>query len=479
VTRKFARLALVAVLVASIFAVAATGTVAAYEDYGSCVDDRGAGWTLSCFVSHDSLQPLDGGDEIDSQQDAYYDMSALEDAAEASATTASNNVGETRTMAYRIWESEFARAMANGSDKSTASQKAQNAVGEYVAGKLETMANENNQFVNDLWETHNQSGVTVVTVAGANPQNIRYQNVTVFSGEDYQRSFNVSYVYDGTNDISWTATPSTVNNADSMSVQYSSENINDRTITTNITGYESAWSDIKSVVSEVNSESNAFAQNISSDQYENLSPSDIPSPLTQATEFGQDFNDTGSSGYASALLASHGFSVPENVSTTYEVCLYGSSDVAPSYNETCQNTYDGALFGDFPNDEINTGTVYDGSGSAVWLVSDALSDRKKEIDGYFSVRSIELQNGNVTNSTGMNDYSYQSLNASEPLLSYQQYQDLLNRTEHLEGGAAGGGLLGGNSLLILLPLAGAALFLYAREQDDDGNGGGGTTINMS
>jgi hypothetical protein len=455
---RFLRLTLVALLVASVFAVGATGTVAASDPGLECDVEIPSPFSEGVFTLGECTYQEPS---YDGQTSASFAIQNLDDRIQADYSRLNNSYEATRTMAYRIAESEFSKEMANGSSKTEPQAHADKEVREFVADTWENkFARRSNSYASVVVQATSLSGISIGSFASYSGAS--YSNRTIFAGTSQERTVNLTEIPYGssTPGRNWAYSGTT----DSFTVTFSADSVDNVPVSPKMDDFVSLGDKYLSIYDEVSGEISTFSQNVSESEYDNLSASDIPSPITQATEFGQEWNDTGSSGYASALSASLGLSV--DVGTTYHVELL---DTGTHYNGTLY-----AEESQFPNNTIETETVYDGANQSVWLAT--TSGESFDIDTDYKVHGIELRDGNATNSTALSDYSRTSLNASAPIENLNDWMDL--RQKAGTSGAAGGGLLGGNSLFILLALAGAALFLYAREQDD-GNGGGGTTIEMS
>jgi hypothetical protein len=439
-----ARLALVVLLVASIFAVASTGTVAAEEPGIECqyeFDIMGNVYTLGqCERKNPSY---------DGQTNARYGATSLEDRISTDRTNLGNSIVATRTMAYRIAEAEFAREMANDSSKADAQTAANKAVTEFIVSELENKyITRSNSYVADVAQINSVAGADASfysdSISGVGNKTIDIfpntpggkENVSISvldgSGPDAWVPFSGS---PGQNTIEYTFDSSDVN-----SVSYSSQ----------IPEMQSDFNSVKAIRGEVVNEIDSFSNNVNSSQFDELNASDIPSPLTQATEFGQEYNDTGSSGYASALLASLGIA-DTDLGTTYHVELL---DTGAHFN--------GTLYGDradFPNATVTTNTTYDGANQTVFMIPD--DGNKFDINSDYKVHGITTGDGTSLNSSEWSSYNRTSL---DPDRSVQTLQEWINATQGLSDSGSGGGLFGGSTALGLgLGIVAILLFVGGRE----------------
>jgi hypothetical protein len=463
VTRNFARLAVVVLLVASTFAVASTGTVAASQGDLECAYEFEIFGNVYTLGQCEYTEP-----DYEAQSTASYSADSLANALVDDSDRLKNSIEAYRTLAYREAEAAFARSMANGSSKSDAQVAADEAVTKYVAGLLQNQhAAQTNGYASEIVALQQPDGVTVKDNTGDfRDWSVKSENVTVFPSSSESREISVSYIQshhynDNTTFKNATWNPElSVGTTSSFQVTYTSPDYNNDNFDSEIYLWENRWNEIKSIRGEVVNEISTFANNVNASEYENISPEDIPSPVTQATEFGQSYNDTGSSGYASALSAALGFS--SDVGTTYHVELLADG-----------THYNGTLYADasaFPNSTIERGTVYDGANQTVWLNPN--SGDEFGINQDYKVHNITLSDGNTTNSTEFSNYTRTSLDETAPIDTLNKWLELRK-----EAGVSGsGGVPLGNNMMLLLGGGLVLLAGYVYTKDDDGNGGGGTTV---
>jgi len=379
--KKLSRLAVVVLLLVSTFAVGATSTVAAEE-------------TLECdyeFEIFGNVYTLGSCDyeelDFDFQSSAWYSADRLFERWNEDLAREQNQYEATRTFAYRLAESEFAKEMADGSTKTEAQAHADAEVTKYLADTIENrFLQRNNDYVSTLANLHATDGVTV-QFGTANWNEIQYANYTVFPDSSESRTFNVSVGHVDDNSDALIFFDIYYNQGGSqndVNVKFSSDDystVGSTSVPT--TGFENEIANYEAIRDQVVDEIQTFSDNVNESDFDDLNASDITSPITQATEFGQQYNDTGSTGYACALAASLGESC--NVGTEYQNVSYNGEN------------YTGTIYGDHDdlNGSVDTNTTYNGSGKTVWLTTE--DGEQVPLDGEFEVGQIELPDGNTTN----------------------------------------------------------------------------------
>jgi len=400
------------------------------------------------------------------ESEAYYMTGSLQDRIDADTTTLSNSLEATRTMAYREAETAFAESMANDSSKADAQLAAEDAVEAYIFKTIkDEFVRRNNAYVSSISAINGASNVSGSVITNNNQYpigGVGQDTHKIFGDANY--SVNVSVV----NADGWGATAflntETYGTGQSVSFQFDSSEFDSKTISMKRGSMDATLNDYEAIRGEVVNEITAFADNVSESQYDNLSADEIVSPVNQALEWGESYNDTGSSGYASALASSLGYSV-NGTGTTYVVEMpVGSGD-----------TYTGALYADedtIPGGTIEVNTTYSGADTTAFI---ATSSGTTTLDEDWEVQSIELVNGNITNSTELSTWSLQELNASKPLETLREWQALKQNVS--DDGGFFGGLFGGGGLIPGLPggtLAHLALILGGGYLLLGGRGGGGS-----
>jgi hypothetical protein len=382
------------------------------------------------------------------QGTAYYSAKSLENRIQTDYSTLNSSVEETRTMMYRVAETSFAEKMANGSSKATAKAYANNEVEDYLSGILEDeFYRRNNAYMSAAHAYNSASGVTFFVESSTQASGTTNSSVTLPNGNSTEmvssngiNMFNLVFIQD------WQ-----IQTDNSDYPDYSFGGIP-----------KEGWKNLKnrylSLETEVDSEITNFSNSVSKSQYENLSADEIVSPVNQALEWGESYNDTGSSGYASALASSLGYDVAET-GTMYHVKMPDDSST----------WYNGTVYADestLPNQTIETGKIYNGSDTTAYV---ATSSGTTTLNEDWKVVSIESRTGESLSKTNLSTWSRDSLNATAPLATLKEWQKEVNT------GGSGGGLFGGSSssmLAIIAALLGAG-FLLASRSGDDGNGGNG------
>jgi hypothetical protein len=496
------RLFLIFVLVASVFAVASTGTVAAYQagdyltksekqdadladglytelrdqcdsdgpfDFAAVVFDA----TNPCYVVRDAV--------VETQTTGNYAADNIKTDAKADLNSASNYSEELLDDALDEAMKAYSKAVANGKDKSTAQLKADNAATEFVAMKMKNrLVGYNEKTLNRIQGLAEASGVTVKSYAYDSGQTQSVINgtttfnrtlfpqsnaslnftFTALKGEKFGRNHSLWYgagsnsrIYDIPNGelVAAYDSPSTA-----AQVTYSSDDYNSKQIAVDQQKFMDTWRSYKNTRAEAVTEIENFGSSLSQSEYENLNASDVLDARQLAQNWGQKYNATNSSGYAAALAAQAGLSVSENLSTTYAV----------NYTATDHIDHTGVIFGapsawDATNGSIETGYVYNGSAQSAFVLPTGATS-KVPLDQKYTVERIELRSGKIVNSTPMRDWSTGNafVNLSQFRSNLDAYQELMNQTAELpDSRASGGGLLGSGSTLVGLVLGILVLFM--------------------
>lgn len=371
-------------------------------------------------------------DDVDSQSQAYYSAQNLVDRTETDYKNLNSSLEETRTMAYRVAESEFAREMANDSTKSEAQTAADEAVTQYMVDVLEDeFVRRNNAYVSTIASIDDTEGVDVDTSSGGGAAELSYWELEVYAGSSESRTFNVSS-FGG----SWVE-------GDGDNPNYEIDFDDSDYETLGWYGYHLAemkelWGDYEDIRAEVTDEIETFADEVDEEEFEDLDPDDITSPITQATEFGEDYNDTGTSGYAGAMAQSLGYDTSD-IGTTYQVEMTPQSG----------NWYNGSVYADadtIDNATLEVGETYDGSEITAWVALDGEAETV-ELDDEFHIHGIETQDGEEVNETELSTWSRQELDADAPTQTLQDWQDTVANASGLGSGLFGGGFFGGEGFL--------------------------------
>jgi uncharacterized membrane protein YgcG len=421
-----------------------------------------AGTVIGSTYFSESDEAID--DSGATQSAAYYTVQSFEDRIETNYKTLNSSYESTRTMAYRVGETSFAEAMANDSSKSEAQQAADQAVTEYLADTIEDeFVRRNNAYMSQVDALIAQNATSI----NAGYTGLSYRNWTIYSDTSEARTFNISTAYLGTSDQSWLPYQEITM---SGSIEFSFEDAEFDTIHMETYGPETQdlVDDYLNIRGEVVSEITNFSDSVNESQYENLSPDDVVSPVNQALEWGQSYNETGSSGYAAALASSLGYAV-NGTGTMYHVKMPASSST----------WYNGTVYADegtIPGGTIETGTVYNGSDTTAYV---ATKSGSTELNDDWKVVSIESRTGETLNQTKLSTWSRDELNASDPLETLNEWKRLNQNVSDDGGDGLFGGLLGGDGFLPFIPggnlvhvliVAGGAFLLSRRD------GGGGTFL---
>jgi hypothetical protein len=355
--------------------------------------------------------------DVTDQSSAYYAAESLKDRIQKDYSTLNSSYEATRTMAYRVAETSFAEAMANGSTKTEAQIAADEAVTEYLADTIEDeFVRRNNAYVSTAKALAFEVGWD--SPAGT-LSSVGYQNVTVFPSSSESRTFNMSYIDISGSRYSWYSDDA----ISSLSVSFSSDSYSTVEVQTKMTEFQALSADYADIRGEVSNEIADFTDSVSESQYENLSADEVVSPVNQALEWGEDYNETGSSGYASALASSLGYAVNET-GTVYSVKMPASSST----------WYNGTVYADestIPNGTITTGKVYNGTSTTAYV---ATSSGTTTLDQDWKVVDIETRTGESLNETALSTWSRDELNASAPLETLEKWQELKEEAQSGGGG---------------------------------------------
>jgi hypothetical protein len=387
--------------------------------------------------------------------EAYYLYTNLEDRIKGDLTNIDNSYEPTRTMAYRIAETEFAEEMANGSSKTVAQANATKAVNDYLSKVInDEIVRRNNAYVSTIDSIQSFRTIDVgENIDGFTRKNeMSLPNGSTVNATETRAggTGGTFYGFVSGNSI-LDVRPTLIGAADGPD----SHQID----LPNVQRLSTSYNEYKSISSEVETEIASFSDSVSKSQYENLSADEIVSPVNQALEWGENYNQTGSSGYASALASTLGYDVAET-GTMYHVKM-------PANGSTW---YNGTVYADestIPNQTITTGKVYDGSSTTAYV---ATSSGTTTLNEDWMVVDIETRTGETLNQTELSTWSRDSLNASSPLETLEKWQELKEEAGSGGGGGLGSGLVGGG--IGLIALLGAA-FLLMRDGED---GSGGSTV---
>lgn len=374
-------------------------------------------------------------EDVDGQSGAYYSAQSLSDRIEANYKNLNSSYEETRTMAYRVAEAEFAREMANDSTKSQAQAAADDAVADYVADTIDDeFVRRNNAYVAQVISISEANSTLVSSdgdvVSGTTNDTIdlmgdeyEYQQLTLGDANPRSPVFN---------DFA---------SLSALEAKFDSDDF-DNVVIQNHFDYDGRYEDLvedyEDIYHEVTDEIETFADEVDESDFDDLDPDDVTSPITQALEFGEDYNDTGTSGYAGAMAQSLGYDTAD-IGTTYQVEMTPHSG----------NWYNGSVYADadtIDNATLEVGETYDGANITAWVALDGDAETVA-LDDDFKIHGIETQDGEQVNQTQLSTWSRQELDADAPTQALQDWQDTIANASALQSGIFGGGLFGGEGFL--------------------------------
>jgi hypothetical protein len=464
VTQRFARLALVTVLVASVFAVGATGTVAAQDSYEkwdseTCKEQLGAGWTLTCILAPGLAEPpqkVDHSDAFGARGELITQNATISSDAAAFNRTANRLEGALWSIGF----AEYRDELANGSSNSVAMSEAQKAIQKHGTAELQAMVNKNNVWVQNMysafqaaedasnWDIRGQPDSPTTFYAPG----VSNETLTVH-GQD----FNVSYIGDSSSK-SYYPLKGYMQDAP----MFFQDQSGDSTYGGNyvysadaVADYNTAYEGIKNAISNAQSEVQTFDTNFDG------SASDLENITVDPRTYADQFSDTNSSGLAAGTLAISGYDIDAQEELT--VSHNGGDNIT-------------GLFGMSSDLAAETGTINEGdtldldskSGEAILIETDGSGEQHSWTSGTLEI----VDTGDRSNIT-YKERTLDTANISQTLDQLREIDQLqANATEWQSGGGSGGGLgsglVGGG--LGLVALLGAA-FLLMRD-GDDGSGGG-------
>lgn len=530
--KKVRTVLLAVLLVTTAMAGPMAGTAVAQTDDGgeACgFDDWVAHVTSFGFVESDCMSP----EEVDqewNETDAKQTRTQIHSQAgqlaagnEQFLTVQQNLLTDSDTAAFSRGEAAAVETLANGGTEQEAIEAAKAAVEDYYTTKQRNLIDRwdvNVETVKTLnSRAENTSGVSSDFVTGANETTLTgsadvlvakssrvsgttTKTVTLVNGSsvvskqlEMVSSVNVGNAPNGLGyyeeDSNYVLSPSAnlrINSSDfavqGSTVDWTKDNIGydyspvlttDRikirpttdlasTRVVDVSDFSTTWYDIKERTTETKEEVGVYVNQSLGPAVENgnLNATSYVSPATLAQEYSQDYNGSESYVHATALAAYNGFDTP-NLDQTASMTISHDGETytglilsqeAPSGGWQANQQYDPALL----------------SGIQMFAVSNSgNSSGMIELDGPFSITSIEGTNGEQIEEATTVNITYQTSNASANYTEMQQEIRSLNekieqRQNTIGGGGGGGGGDdggGGSSNLIVggVLLGGVALIV--------------------
>jgi hypothetical protein len=397
----------------------------------------------------------------DSQQLASYQADNLETSAVQDAQDIANDEADIKERALGNAHRAFARSLANESNKAEARLAAEQAAVDTLVNEINNeIVQYNNEMINRAIGYDSTEGVSAYsTRPGSSSTNINYNGTftaTLKPWDDLNRTINITGVArlsENADNPAFVLTSSDISisqdtlqshpalvdadiiykrQMDTIEVSYDSSDYNSDSIDIKESQVSATYNNLTALRGEIINEIDAFSSSLNQSQWDDLDADDILGP-TDWREWGQKYNQTGSSGYAAALASQAGYATAANLSTTYAVNLTSTDSV----------DYTGVIFGapsawNSTDGEIRTNHVYDGANQTAFVLPSGQTE-KVALDEDYRVGNIELMDGTSVNSTQMQDLATDEyLNSSSFGANVEAYQELLNQTEELEDD--GGGL---------------------------------------
>jgi len=421
-------------------------------DFGTAVNVL----TMPCNVVVDGT--------IEDQTTANYAAENIKTDADDAIQEAQSEANESLDDALREAQTAYAKSLSNETatkaDALAAADKA--ATAEIVRQMNNNLVQSNEKLVSRTASLSESPGVS--TDLSNSPFNRTIQaNRTLFP--DSEASLNITFTLLEMNDGSTISQFTHYDDADSvydvnggndhtgpLDVEFDSSDYSDKSISFRQSQFSDTWQEYKNARAQAVNEIEGFTDSISQDQFENLSASDIVDRRQAAGRWAEKYNETGSLGYAAALLSEQGYSVPENLTTSYDV-------------RTDDGNLTGTIFtepGSYSN--LSANETYNGTNTGAYIITEG--GEQKSLDGSFTIDEIRDKDGNELNRTSFREPAdnYFS-NVSEYRENLQQYQRLMNQTESMPDGDDDGGLgvdFGdgdGTVVMVLMILGGLAVLL--------------------
>jgi hypothetical protein len=225
--------------------------------------------------------------------------------------------------------------------------------------------------------------------------------------------------------------------------------------------YSNEWSDITSKSNQMETNAEQYADALYNEtQNGSADVSDYVSGATLAQEYSTDYNDTGFYSYLVGFSATQGMAIP-NLSTTSLMEI-----------QTVDSTYQGLIMSQYaPNgSEWEVGTTYNADNIQGKQFVATTDGEVVELDGQFTIQSMEDQDGNEVESTSIQEFNYTVTNETSNYAELQEeiraLQEEINNIEP-PGGSGGGGDGGfdfnlGTSGVVVIAAAASAVLLLGR-----------------
>lgn len=224
--------------------------------------------------------------------------------------------------------------------------------------------------------------------------------------------------------------------------------------------YKSEWDALQSKESQVEANAEAYASSLyNATQNGTANVSDYVSGATLAQEYATNYNDTGFYAYLVGFSATQGMAIPDLENTSLMTI------------QTATDTYQGLLMSqEAPSSGVwEVGVTYhtaDIGGKQFVATTDG---QLVELEGEFSITSMEGPDGESINSTTSQEFNYTVTNESPNYLELQEdLRALRTEIENIEplggsgGGAGGFGFNLGTSGLVVIAAGAAAVLLFGR-----------------
>lgn len=497
-TRKQIRAVLLAfVLVTTAIAGPMTGTVAA-----QAADTEECGTWDALLYDAFSIGDINlGGDEEENPCSAEYQVNQVTeefnetDAAQTRVaiharagqlaatneqlfTVQQNYLKDTETIAFSEGEAAAIEVLSNGGTISEAQQAANESIEDYYAVKQINLIdrwNVNVQTAHTLADrANNTTGVNSDFVHHNEPGNLLVSGVDsrslslVNGSNTLMDQFHVRLEYDSQTNtpyVDFLSREAEVDTATRFINQISVRPTDDLTSKEVVVfdDFSNEWNSIKNKSEGAKQEVSVYINDslgpaVESGEYNATS---YASASTLAREYAQEYNGSESYVQATALAASHGFSTPDLENTAHMTISHDGE------------TYTGLLLSqEAPSSGWESNQVYDPallSGIQLFAVSDAGANETGvvELDGSFSVESIQGTDGEQLEQANSTQIVYKTSNESADYSELQQtIRNLSAQIEQREntiggGGDGGGGGGGGSSNLVVggVLIAGVALLV--------------------
>lgn len=403
----------------------------------------------------------------ESQLEAAFAANNMRTNSNTTSSIINGSTDEARLMAYSKAEATFAKSLAKNESLATAQTKAVEEVRDYLAqAQYNEIVVRNEQYLPSFMRIHENDGITVTDTAttcsslsgggGADQLNsLETTTSTLVNGTTVDHGY---INYDNCN-AGVEGKFSLINGGPGLRAEVDDSDLDDRIVISSETmqRFSDSWTEFESIETEVVNEIDTFAQNVDPADYANLDPSDIVSPTTAATQFGDAYDETQNPQFAAALAEQLGLDTQANLTDSVTIDINGT-------NRT------GVIYGDYDElgGNISVGDSYSDE-LAAWLET---QNGTVDLSKYnWTVEKISDGDGGTKTTLELSRGSQPSLSADDPL---KRIQIIRERRENLgnesfwgglTGGFGGGGLFGGSAPFgipwIVWIIAGLGVFLAA------------------